>query len=299
MRDRTPHAGGHLISGRGLSAGRLHVCLIWLILILSWLPLSPAAAAPNLIEDLRYRLAVLVWPDAARVRVTLRKKGKGRLVAEVSGETQGLIKLLSGNRKERLRTEMLWRKGRLAPVVYREEAWRHGKHALKEYRFDYHRSRLSLWQWQQGKGLVKKWETTLQKQVYDPLSAFYNCRLRLLGPTQAGETSTIPGIPYPRPEALEVRLGPETKGGRKAMVSLINPVYTDSRGKVFAFIDARRVPRRVWTTVFGVTVTGTLLPDSLIMPAHLPGSPKSGPLAVSRRPDSAATKNLIAKECLP
>jgi hypothetical protein len=244
-----------------------------------------ALAAPALLEDLRYQMAVLVWPDAAQVRVTLRDQGQSRLVAEVLGETRGFIKVMTGNHKERLQTEMIWRKGRLAPLVYREESWRHGKHAFKEYRFDYPRSRLALWEWHEGKGLLKKWETDLPEQVYDPLSAFYNCRLKILGPTREGETSTIRGIPYPQPEALEVRLGPETVDGRQAMVSLVNPVFADTRGVVFAMIDAQRVPQRAWTTVFGVTVKGALLPGSVMMPAGLPGQPASGPVA-SRPPQA-------------
>jgi hypothetical protein len=250
---------------------------------------SPAWGASETLEDLRYQIAVFVWQDAARVRVTLKKHRQGRLVAEVLGETRGFIKVISGNHRERLQTEMVWREGRLVPLVYREESWRQGQHALKEYRFDYSQARLSMWQWLQGKGLQKKWETALQEQVYDPLSAFYNCRLKILGPTQEGETSTIPGIPYPRPEVLEVRLGPETKDGRQAMVSLVNSVFEDSRGIVFALIDARRVPQRAWTTVFGITIQGALLPGGVIMPTGLPGMPASGPVAI-RRPHAENAK---------
>jgi hypothetical protein len=265
-----------------LKARRAHACLSLLLLLRLLLPVTPAGAAAPTIEDLRYQLAVLVWPDAATVRVTSKKRGRGRLVAEVIGKTQGFIKLISGNHRERLQTEMIWRHGRLAPLVYREESWRHGHHALKEYRFDYARGRLSLWQLQPGKGLRKKWQTGLHAPVYDPLSAFYNCRLQLLGPTREGETGIIPGIPYPHPEAIEVRLGPLTQEGRQAMVSLVNPVFAESRGVVFAMIDARRVPQRVWTTFFGITIHGKLLPGGVTMPARLPGAPASEPVAAGR-----------------
>jgi hypothetical protein len=275
--------------------------LVFLILLLLLqLPLTgtPASASSKVIEDLHYQIAVLVWPDAATVQVTLKDQGHGRLVAEVWGKTQGFIKLLSGNHRERLQTKMIWRNGRLAPLVYREESWRHGKHHLNEYRFDYARSRLVLWQLQEGKGLRKKWQTALHEQVYDPLSAFYNCRFKLLGPSREGETGTIPGIPYPQPEAMEVRLGAETKDGRQAMVSLDNPVFADSRGVVFAMIDAQRVPQRAWTTVFGVTVKGELLPHSIIMPAGLPGMPASTP-AAAPRPQFETPKPIAARGSPP
>jgi Protein of unknown function (DUF3108) len=266
--------------GRG---SRIWPALIFLPLLLLAqfvLPRGPAMAAPEMIEDLHYQVAIWAWRDAAHIGVTLKNQGKGRLVAEVLGETKGLVKLISGNHRERLQTVMIWRQGRLAPLVYREESWHHEKHSLKEYRFDYKRSRLVLWQWQEGKGLQKKWQTALQEQVYDPLSAFYNCRLQILGPTREGETSTIPGIPYPRPEALEVHLGPKMKDGHQAMVTLVNPVFEDNtKGIVYASIDAQRVPRRVWTRAYGVTITGTLLPESVIMPTGRPGLAASGPVA--------------------
>ncbi len=282
MRVRASHPARQERSDRDLKVWHTLPFLSLLILLRFLLPGSPALAASEMIEDLHYQMAAFIWPDAAHVRVTLKNKGQGRLVAEVLGETRGFVKVISGNHRERLQTEMIWRDNRLVPLVYREKSWRQGKHAFKEYRFDYARSRLELWEWHEGKGLLKKWETDLQEQVYDPLTAFYNCRLKTLGPTQEGETSTIPGIPYPRPEALEVRLGPETKDGRQAMVSLVNSVFEDTRGVVFAMIDARRVPQRAWTTVFGITITGTLLPESVIMPGGLPALPPSGPVAAPR-----------------
>ncbi len=258
-------------------------CLALLLLIQLGLPGPPALAAPALLEDLRYRLEVLVWQDAARVKLTLKRLGPDRFAAEVVGEPQGLFKLLSGGQRERLETEMVWRHHRLLPLVYREESWRGQKRRFKEYRFDYSRGRLEVWEWHQGKGLAKKWQTDLAGQVYDPLSAFYNIRLGLLKPNRAGETGTIPGIPYPRPEAMEVRLGTTTESGLKAMVALNNPIFPDSRGEVFAYLDKQLVPREAWTTVSGITLRARLQPESAIMPPG-PEALKAPGLAASRRP---------------
>jgi hypothetical protein len=258
-------------------------CLALLLLVRLCLPGPPAMAAPALLEDLRYRIEVLAWPDAARVRLTLKRLSPGRFSAEVTGDTQGFIKLISGGHRERLQTEMVWRHRRLLPLIYREESWRNGKQGLKEYRFDYPRGRLELWEWHKGKGLSKKWQTDLAGQVYDPLSAFYNIRLGLIGPHRQGETTTIQGIPYPRPESMEVRLGSATDSGLEAMVSLINPVFEGSRGVVFASVDKQLVPHQAWTTVSGVTIRGSLLPGSVIMPPGLPELTAPGP-AASRRP---------------
>jgi len=100
-----------------------------------------------------------------------------------------------------------------------------------------------------------------------------------MGPTREGGTAIIPGIPYPRPEAMEVRLGAKAKEGRQAMVSLVNPVFEDSRGVVFASLDDRLVPQRAWTTIFGLTITGTLLPESAMLAGGLPGLTGPAPVA--------------------
>jgi hypothetical protein len=259
-------------------------CLALLLLVRLCLPGLPAMAAPALLEDLRYRIEVMAWQDAARVRLTLKRLSPERFSAEVTGDTQGFIKLISGGHRERLQTEMVWRNRRLLPLIYREESWRNGKHGLKEYRFDYPRGRLELWELHKGKGLSKKWQTDLAGQVYDPLSAFYNIRLGIIGPHRQGETNTIQGIPYPRPESMEVRLGSATDSGLEAMVSLINPVFADSRGVVFASVDKQLVPHQAWTTVSGVTIRALLLPGSVIMPPGLPELTAPGPAASPRPP---------------
>ncbi|MBM4300846.1 MAG: DUF3108 domain-containing protein [Deltaproteobacteria bacterium] len=268
--------------------------LAWLPLIGLWLSGPPAMAAPALLEELHYRLVVLSLQDAARVKLTLNRLGPGRFVAEVIGEPQGLIKLLSGRHRERLQTEMVWRNHRLLPLIYREESFHRGKRRLKEYRFNYSQVRLELWESHGGKGLSKKWQTDLSDQVYDPLSAFYNIRLGIIGPTREGETGVIQGIPYPRPEAMEVRLGSTTDSGLKAMVSLVNPVFPDSRGEVFAYLDKQLVPHQAWTTVSGITIRGVLLPESVIMGPGFAALNAPG-LAASRRPPVESLPATAAK----
>lgn len=279
--------------GRRLRAQRgLPLLTIWLLV---WLvvPGSPALAATTLLEDLHYQLAVMAWRDAAWVRLTLNRLGPGHFVAKAIGEPKGLIKFLTGERRERLETEMVWRNHRFLPLVYREESLRHGKYRLNEYHFDYSQRRLEMWQGDDGRGLVKKWETDLLEPVYDPLTAFYNCRLGIMGPTRPGETGTIPGIPYPQPETMEVRLGEKTEAGCEAMISLVNPVFEDSRGVVFAYLDDRLVPRRARTTIFGITIRGILLPESIIMPPGLPELTAPGPVTTCRPPGASRTATAL------
>ena len=261
--------------------------LILLLLIGLWLPGNPAMAAPALLEELRYRMEVLAWQDAARVRLTLHRVGPDRFEAEIIGEAMGIFKTLSGGQRERVQTEMVWRNHQLRPLIYREESLRRGKRRLKEYRFDYDKGRLELWEWHEGKGLLKKWQGDLTTQVYDPLSAFYNIRLGTIGPNRAGETNAIPAIPYPRPGTMEVRLAATPEAHLKAMISLVNPVFTGSRGQVFAFVDHRLVPQQAWTTISGFTIRGMLLPESVIMGPGLSGLTAPGHAASCRTPVEA------------
>ena len=140
---------------------------------------------------------------------------------------------------------MIWRDGKFVPLVYREECREKNKRYLKEYRFDYEKGQLELWQLKGDRGvMVRKWHTTLKGPLQDPLSAFYNYRLGLLGPIKEGETLRLEGIPYPKPEEIEVRIGPETEWGRKVMISINNQAFANERGTVFAYLDGCRVPRK-------------------------------------------------------
>ena len=236
----------------------------------------PAVAASpvqeKVLEDLHYRADIWVLTDAARARVRLIRLGNGHYRAEVAAQARGLARLLSGQRMDNYATEMVWRRGRLVPLVYREESRRWGKHYLKEYRFDYQKGRLELWQLQEGKGLVRKWETALTKKpIFDPLSAFYNFRLGTLGRPRAGESLRLKGIPYPRPEDIVIRTGGQEKQGRKVMVSLINRVFNDEGVVIFIIFDKQGTPSEGWSQIlrFG-KVAGQLLPGGKPLNGALP-----------------------------
>ena len=209
-----------------------------------------------------YQADIWILRDAARARVSLKKIGRGRYRAEVAAEAQGLAKLLSGRRRDTYSTEMVWRRGRLVPLVYREECRRWGKYSLKEYRFDYKHRRLELWQHHAGKGLRRKWRTSLKgKPIYDPLSAFYNFRLGALGRPRAGETLRVRGIPYPQPEEIAIKIGDKTPEGRKVMVSLANRAVNDEPVVIFIFFNEKWTPLKGWARIFSFgKAVGKMLP---------------------------------------
>ncbi len=229
-------------------------------------------AQGKLLEDLNFRVEYLLWKEVARVRLTLTSLGPGRYLVELSGEPQGLMKALAGARRDSYQTEMIWRYGKFVPLVYREESRKKNKRYLKEYRFDYEKGQLELWQLKEDRGvMVRKWHTALKGPIQDPLSAFYNYRLGLLGPIKEGETLRLEGIPYPKPEEIEVRIGPETEGGRKVMISLNNQAFANERGTVFAYLDGSRVPRKAWTNIPDMgTISGELLPGGKPLNGTLP-----------------------------
>lgn len=254
--------------------GLLLLALAAALALQAW-PGAPAPAAVaqgQLLEDLNFRVEYLMLKEVAHARLTLTSLGAGRYRVELSGEPEGLMKTLAGPRRDSYQTEMIWRDGKYAPLVYREEVRKKEKRYLKEYRFDYAKGQLELWQWKEDRGvMVRKWHTTLKGPIQDPLSAFYNYRLGLLGPLKEGETLRLEGIPYPKPEEIEVRIGPETEGGRKVMISLNNQAFGNDRGTVYAYLDASRVPRKAWTDVLYLgTISGELLPGGKPLQGSLP-----------------------------
>ncbi len=228
------------------------------------LPVADAAPQEQLLEDLQYQVNAWICGGAARAGITLKNTGKERYRADLWVEPLGLLKIISGNRRDCFQTEMVYRQGRMVPLVYREETRKRGKLGLKEYRFKYDQGRLELWEYHKGKGMLHKWDTALQKEpFYDPLSAFYNFRLGAMGPPKEGETLKASGIPYPHPEEITVRIGPQEEAGRKVMVSIINRVFANKEGVIFVYFDGMGSPTQAWTRVLGVgKVEGKILPQS-------------------------------------
>ena len=208
----------------------------------SWGPAPAAAPQGEVLEDLKFQVEYLLWKEVAQAQLTLKSQGPGHYQAEISGEPLGLLKMITGKRRDSYRTEMILRHGKLVPLVYREESQKKGHRHLKEYRFNYDQGVLELWQLKEGKGMAEKWHTALKAPIYDPLTAFYNCRLGLMGPIREGETFKVAGIPYPKPEEIEVRIGPESAEGRKIMIGINNKAFENDRGVIFAYLDEARVP---------------------------------------------------------
>ena len=229
----------------------VRVCLI-MILFLLYLAPATLAAAPDLREDLEYQISLGPWSDVARVHIVLKEVQPGHYLAEFSGAAQGMWRLLSRWLPERYQTEMLYRDGRLRPVVYREEFQESGHKVLKEYHFDYEHSRLTLWRQLDGGEKIKEWEVPLTGPVYDLLSLFYNVRLDALGPAPGGASLQVMVLPDPKPRSLVFRIGAVTDQGLKVMVNSASAGAGDA-DQYFMFLNPERVPTLAWTrvTLFG------------------------------------------------
>ncbi len=227
---------------------------------------KPGRTAPpeagEVLEDLHYRVDVWIFEGAVDARVTFRRVEGQRFRAEIIGRAQGLLGVLSGQWRGSYSTDMVLAEGRLLPVVYREESQRRGKLNLNEYRFDYERKVVELFKWDNGrKTLTKRWQAALTEPMYDALSFYYNQRLNGMSFANQGETLKFQGIPYPKPEDIVLRIGPETPQGRKIMVTLENRIFENERNQVYAFLDKDGVATEAWTDVlkFG-RITSRLLP---------------------------------------
>jgi hypothetical protein len=238
------------------------VLALWLTVGLS--PAGTESSAPPLgemLEDLRYQVAVWLFPDAIAARVTFKRLEPGRYRAEVQGRAQGFLGVLSGRWQGVYATDMIYAEGKLLPLLYREESQNRGKKNLNEYRFDYPNKVVELYKWDQDKQVLsKRWEAPLNEPMYDALTFYYNQRLNGMVFQKGGDALRFQGIPYPEPEDIVLRIGPDTPQGRKIMVTLDNRIFENERNEVYAFLDKDGVATEAWTNVlrFG-KVTGKLL----------------------------------------
>jgi hypothetical protein len=233
---------------------------LWICLVLQLaLGPGPAAAGPETLEELHYRVSLGPWHDVARVHLVLKETEPGHYLAEFSGAAQGMWRLLNRWLPERYQTEMVYQDGRLLPLVYREEFQDKGQHFLKEYRFDYERGCVTLWRQVDGGEKTKRWETSLSEPVYDLLSLFYNVRLGVLGPAPGGASLRVAVLPAPEPRELLFRIGPDTDQGRKVMLNY-RPPGASTEDHYFIYLNPDQVPTLAWTrvAVFG-KLAGRLL----------------------------------------
>jgi hypothetical protein len=226
-------------------------CLLGALLAVLSLSSAQAATSATLKpETLHYTVDMPLFKDAGRVTLSLQQLDKEKFEAVVEGETTGVIAFFTAHRRDRYATTMRLVQGKLQPLLYTEESWMGGKHLYKEYRFDYERRRLEMWRrGNDGEALVRKWETELTEPIYDPISAFYNFRIGGLGEIKAGDTLTVPGIPYPHPETIIVQIGRQEPGNRQAAVTIRNRPFDNEVGLVHVRFDDDLVPLSAWTRV--------------------------------------------------
>lgn len=264
-----------------MRAARVWFIILWFLL--SLVPAAPAAG-PDVRENLEYQISLGPWSDVARVHLILKELEPGRYLAEFSGAARGMWKLLSRWLPERYQTEMLYRHGRLQPLVYREEFQAKGQKVLKEYRFDYDHSRLTLWRQVDRGEKIKEWEVPLTGPVYDLLSLFYNVRIDALGPAPGGATLRVMVLPDPQPRELVFCIGAATGQGLKVMVDTCSPGSADA-AQYFILLNPDRVPTLAWTrvTLFGKLAGRLLNPGEIKQEGLLALPPAASPVPKAPR----------------
>jgi len=245
---------------------------------------AAAAPAPAIREDLEYQISLGPWSDVGRVHLVLKELEPGRYLAEVFGAAQGMWQVTSRWLPERYQAEMVYRDGRMVPLLYREEFLSQGRKVMKEYRFDHERGRLTLWRQAQGREKVKKWEVPLKGPVYDPLTLFYNVRLGVFGPLPGGTTLRVTVLPTPDPREMVFMIGAVSDPGRKVMLECRR---SESRevSQYHLSLSAAHVPTLAWTRVplFG-RLAGRLLNPGEIMKEGLPALTPSPSAALKPQP---------------
>jgi hypothetical protein len=225
-------------------------CLALLLVLRLCLPVLPAAAspAPLVREDLEYQVSLGPCADVGRLHLVLKELEPGRYLAEVSGAARGLGQLANRWLPQRYQTEMVYRDGRLLPLVYREEFISNGQHIRKEYRFDHESGRVSLWRQAEGGDNLKQWEAPLKSPVYDFLSLFYNVRLGVFGPLPGGSTLKVMVLSTSAPQEMAFVISLLAGMDRKVMLD--RPPSKSKAAKHYFFtLNPEQVPTLAWTRV--------------------------------------------------
>jgi hypothetical protein len=179
---------------------------------------------------------------------------------------------------------MVYRDGRMVPLLYREEFLSQGRKVMKEYRFDHEHGRLTLWRQAQGSEKVKKWEVPLKGPVYDPLTLFYNIRLGVFGALPGGATLRVMSLPTPDPREMVFMIGAVSDLNRKVMLECRR---SESRevSQYHLSLSADHVPTLAWTRVplFG-RLAGRLLNPGEIRKEGLLALPPSPSAALKPQP---------------
>jgi len=232
---------------------------------------SLAVTSGGQLEELNYRIGLGIWSDVGRAHIRLTQEGPGRYRAEFAGGGQGFWKILNRWLPERYETEMSWVGDRLQPQVYLEEFRDKSHQVHKEFRFDYSRGVLEIWEGLDYKQPVKEYQIPMKEPVYDPLSLFYNLRLGVFGPLTAGETLRVALVPSPETREIIFRLGQNTPKGLEVMLDVKVQGEKYQAGTYFLDCTPQGVPLRAWTRVFFFgKVSGELLNPGGIMPQGLP-----------------------------
>jgi hypothetical protein len=253
--------------------------LMILLLQLAPGPLQAGTPAADIRETLEYQISLGAWSDVARVHLVLRELEPGHYLAELSGATQGVWQAMSRWLPERYQSEMVFRDGRLLPLVYREEFVSKGQHMVKEYRFDYESGRVSLWRQTEGGAKDKKWDAPLKGPAYDPLTLLYNLRLGVFGPLPCGSTLRVNVLPAPAPQEMVFMIGAVTELGRKVMLDHRKPDSKEVR-QFYFFLSPEQVPTLAWCQVplFGKLTARLLNPDEVKKKGLLTPPPSASPV---------------------
>ncbi len=242
---------------------------------------AATSAAPT--EDLQYQVGLGPWSDVAKVHLVLKKLKPGYYRAEFYGAAQGMWRVLNLFLPELFATEMVYRDGRLMPLVYREKFMAHGKHVVKEYRFDYDKRLLTLKRQIDGGPWVKKWAIPLKEPVYDLLSLAYNVRIGAFGSLPGGSNLRV-WVLSSKPREMTFRIGPNTAAGRKVMLNYQAP-GSDTQDQYFIYLNPQGLATQAWTrvTFFG-KLAGHLLNPGGISKDLLPAPRAVSPVALRVRP---------------
>ncbi|PLX82863.1 MAG: hypothetical protein C0617_13415 [Desulfuromonas sp.] len=224
------------------------------------IPQGPASLESLVGESLSYDIAFLWFDRLAKGRLSFSAAEEPNTYrAVLEARTLGVAAWLTRDQVQRYVSLMeLTPEGRLRPLVYESHVIKKKKKKridrVKKYTFDYEGQEIGYQQFRKGK-LAKEKTFPLpdDKDVQYILTAFFNFRIGVYGPVEAGGRYVIPTMR--RQEVSEIvieMLRPELwrdhrffpRGGLLGQVTVDPEVFDTGGGSVFVWFDAKGRPAR-------------------------------------------------------
>ena len=232
-------------------------------------------------EELTYTLSLLFFRNAGTYRINLRAlPEKKQYLAEVRGQTQGFIGMVTWFRKDLLtcRMEEVDDGKRLRPLELNDDWVIGNRHRRTTTVFDYHHHQIVVTKERGERIRTKTIPLPEGETYYDAISGSYNFRFGVFGPIERGREYVVKIVPEKKYKTISIRVGSfnEEKANRPSRSSFTDKAHfitlqvnkdlmRSKTGRIELWLSSKNVPTegKVKDVIFFGDVVGTLTKPKL------------------------------------